>query len=113
MRHYKTYRLPFCKSTRLLLGREGRSITAARLIQDAPVEPKTLWGYDLYGASSTVEIAVTPIKRQTTLWPPSRISVGLSNYQRLWLSGLAAVCIVTGLYALLYHASSGSHWLLP
>jgi hypothetical protein len=69
--------------------------------------------YDLYGSSSTVEIWEMLTRQRTK--PSRRLQVfahGSVSQLLLWCS-LAAASIVIGLYAILYVATSGSHWLLP
>lgn len=93
--------------------RTERSITGAPLMM-ADLErlfPSPL--YEAYIASSIAEIMATPTPAPMTRW--RRLQAFAVQRRRLSLLsfGAAAVCIVTGLYLGLYHASNGSHWLLP
>lgn len=68
---------------------------------------------ELYGSSSTVEIWEMLTRQQTKPLARLLALAERSPYLSLWSCFLAAVCTVTGLYAMLYHASNGCHWLLP
>lgn len=94
-------------------------IHAGLCIMGAPViladlEKLPTWAlYDLYGSNSTVEAWKTLMRQRMRPLARLRAFATRSPYLSLWLYFLVAVCIVTGLYAMLYRASNGCRWLLP
>lgn len=92
--------------------RAAPSITGAPLTRAGAAARVTWLHFDRYGASSIVETTETNTPQPTKPSPPSPDFVVVSKSLFLWLCFLAAASTVTGLYAALWIATSGGHWLV-